>query len=162
MCQVLLTWFIVYFNQVLQVQVTIRIFCKPSYFYEIKKRWVPMFYRYKTSLFSCCICRSSSQEVVEFVGDNIISSFKAQCCKWTIDIYIIGWLKHWHLIEKNWHVNVSTTTIQKYWKHIGMIYDGILTWCIIDTSPVISFLKYWACKCVLVAHRLFSCQLQQG
>lgn len=42
-CQVLFTWILVHSNQILQVQLTTTIFCRPWFCYKIEKGRVPMF-----------------------------------------------------------------------------------------------------------------------
>ena len=41
------------------------------------------------------------------------------------------------MLEEVWCVNVTTITVQKCWKHIGMISSGILTLGSTDTLLLI-------------------------
>lgn len=61
----------------------------------------------------------------------------AECCqKWltlSTEIYQVG-----KMVERVWQVNITSTTIQKCWKRIGMIFGDTLTSNANDISLVIA------------------------
>jgi hypothetical protein len=52
----------------------------------------------------------------------------------SIDIYQVV-----KMVVEVWCVNVSTTSSQKCWKHVGMIFGGTSTSTSTDTSSIIAF-----------------------
>lgn len=65
-------------------------------------------------------------------------------------------------LEDVWRINVTTSTIHKCWKHVGMIYEDTLTSCSTDTSLVIASHNVETANVLVLLNKSLNYQLEQG